>query len=91
MSNNTFKLKNPTELIQIPLGLGTITKDSPDEMVLTFLNQDGGKHKAARIERFFLEVPKEKKKRKPRAKKEVKEEVKEQDLTVAKALSKKED
>ena len=65
-SNNTFKLKNPKELIYVPFNGEVITKDSPDALVIEFLNQDGGKNKDARIKRYFAEIPKEKKARKPR-------------------------
>ena len=62
MSNNTFKLKNPNEIISIPKGLGVITKNSPDELVETFLNQDDGKNRENRIKRFFEKTPDGKKK-----------------------------
>lgn len=55
---NTFKLKDEKEMIQIPKGLGVITKDSNDKMVELFLNQDNGAFKKARIDRFFSELPK---------------------------------
>jgi hypothetical protein len=64
MADNTFKLKNENELIAIPLGLGTISKDSPDELVEKFLNQEKGKYREARINRFFAKVPDKKVKKK---------------------------
>ena len=62
---NTFKLKNSKEQIQVPKGLGVITSDSTDDLVNTFLNQDGGKFKQARIDRFFSKIPTVKTKKSP--------------------------
>ncbi len=60
--SNTFELKNPKEQIYVPFNGEVITKNSPDSLVLEFLNQEDGKFKEARTKRFFTKVPVVKKK-----------------------------
>lgn len=72
MASNTFKLKNPKEQIYVPGGAGTITESSPDELVVSFLNQEKGKNKDARINRFFAQIP-ESMREKPKAAKKQEE------------------
>ena len=69
MAKNTFKLRNPKEYIYIPSNGEVITKDSTDDMVMTYLNEVKGAERQKRIDRFFLEIPKvEKKKATPKKK-----------------------
>lgn len=69
--SNTFKLRNPKEVIYVPKTGAVITQDSPDELVNEYLNQDKGKYREIRTDRYFAQVPEEQPKKKP-AKKAVK-------------------
>lgn len=74
MADNTFTLKKAEQKILIPGSSYVITKNSPDEKVIEYLNQDGGKYKDARVKAWFIEIPAEPKKKKRAVKKVVKKE-----------------
>lgn len=57
MATNTFKMANEKEQIYVPVTGKVITKDSPDELVNEFLDQNGGKNRDARMKRFFKKAP----------------------------------
>lgn len=56
-SKNTFVIHRNYNKLYVPYINKVITKDSPDDLVLEFLNQDNGKYFDMRCKNFFEVLP----------------------------------
>lgn len=54
---NTFVIHRNYSKLYVPYINEVITKDSSDELVIQFLNQDGGKYFEGRAKNFFEKLP----------------------------------